>query len=357
MEYVEKPRKIQIELSSMCNALCLGCVRTDSRNFNHSKEMIPKKQMVSVDTFVKLLSSDQMQDVIILEFCGTIDEPLMHPEFLTMLEEAYKINPWYTIHIHTNAGIRPESDYKKLAEILQKFKSPHMTLFSIDGVGSSHSVYRQKTDYDKIISNAKAYIQAGGYSVWQFLIFPWNEHEIDEAKRISTVLGFNEFHSRHDRSIVTGLGLEKINQRKAENKCGPASYSGSVNDLIDSYAPLNDIDIACNNQEYGMYFLSYDSRLWPCCFIPNGFLQLQQEKVDFLTQRLYSIYGDDFNDLTKKTVAEILDNDFYKNDLVESWNHPVGTGPCGKITRCAETCNVKKLKALPIGSPKVLVKQ
>ena len=62
-DYVSVPKKIQFELSSMCNALCLGCVRTDNDNFNRSKPSVPKKQMVSVDTVSKLLSSASMSSV------------------------------------------------------------------------------------------------------------------------------------------------------------------------------------------------------------------------------------------------------------------------------------------------------
>jgi MoaA/NifB/PqqE/SkfB family radical SAM enzyme len=293
----------------------------------------------------------------IINFCGSIDEPITHPEFFEILKEAYKINPYYTIHIHTNGSIRSENEWKELAVLLLKFKSPHMTLFSIDGLKDTNHIYRQNTDYDKIIKNSQAFIDAGGYAVWQFLIFPWNSHQINEAKDISIKMKFKEFHSRHDRSIVTSLGLENINEKKLKNQSGTSEYSGSLDDLIQSYENLNDVEISCNNQQYGMYFLSFDSKLWPCCFIPNGYLQLQQEKVDFLRKRIDNVYSKDFNDLTKKSVREILDSSFYKNDLVESWNNSVSTGPCGKITRCAETCNVKKLKALPIGSPKVLVKQ
>lgn len=351
-DYLNKPHKIQFELSSMCNALCLGCVRTDTRNFNQAKPLIPKKQIVEVDTFVKLISSEEMSSVKVLEFCGTIDDPLMHPDFLELLERAYEINPNYKINIHTNASLRNEADFEKLAHILKKF-SEHELLFSIDGLGETHSIYRQFTNYDKIIANAKAYINAGGRAVWQFLIFPWNEHQVEEAKQISKELGFAVFLQRHDRSIATGLGLEKIKGKKQKNTLHDIVEEHSMDQLLESYENINSVEIACNNQEKGMYFVSFDSKLWPCCFIPNGFLQQQPRKVEYLHKRLYETYGKDFNDLTKKSIKEIVNNDFYKNDLVESWNNPVALGKCGKITRCAETCNVAKLKTLPIGKPKV----
>ena len=45
MKYLEQILNIQIELSSMCNALCLGCIRTDEKNFSRVAPGIPKKQL------------------------------------------------------------------------------------------------------------------------------------------------------------------------------------------------------------------------------------------------------------------------------------------------------------------------
>lgn len=352
-KYLSSPKKIQFELSSMCNALCLGCVRTDSKNFNISKTFISKKQIVDVETVVKLLSSDAMKTIETVEFCGTIDEPLMHPRFFDILTEIFKINPHYSILIHTNASLRGVDEWAELAKILQRFKS-HRVSFSIDGLSDTHALYRQKTSYEKIIENAKSYISAGGFAAWQFLVFPWNSHQVEEARSISELLGFKEFIVRHDRSIVTGLGMEKIVELKKQDNRNHSIDSTSMEQFLESYSNINNVDIECFNQIEGMYFVSYDSRLWPCCFIPNGFLQQRQVAVDFLIQRLYNEYGEDFNDLTVKTVDEIVNGEFFNNDLVESWTNPVSTGPCGKLTRCAETCNVKKLKALPIGKHKII---
>jgi len=352
-DYVITPKKLQLEISSMCNALCLGCVRTDTFNFNQSKPFISKKNIVEVSTIVKLLSSTSMSTIETLEFCGTIDEPLMHPDFFEILESAFDINPNYKIIIHTNASIRSAKDWTRLAIILNKFKTPHRVNFSIDGIGKTHEFYRQFTNYEKILENAQAFIDAGGNAVWQFLIFPWNKHQVDEASKISEQMKFNGFITRIDRSVVTGIGEEQIRKLKNENNV-TVIHGVSLTDLLLSYTEINPVEISCETQKENQYFVSYDSRLWPCCFIHNGFFQVSKTKTDFLRQRLFDNYGEDFNDMTIKTIDEIVNSNFFKNDLVESWSNDVSTGPCGKITRCAETCNVEKLKVLPIGKHKTL---
>jgi hypothetical protein len=341
MHFLLHPKKLQLELSSMCNALCLGCQRTNSMNYNEVKSCIPKKQIVEPSTIENLLNSDIMSKLEVLEFCGTIDEPLIHPNFFEILDIAYEINPNYAITIHTNASLRSEEDWKKLATSLKRFKT-HDVHFSIDGLEDTHSIYRQWTDYNKIIKNAIAFISEGGTAIWQYLIFPWNESQVIEAKNISQQLGFAKFHKRHDRSHVSQDGLDMIMRMKREN------YTGLGKSKPKDYSEKELLPIECNSLKNNMYFLSYDSRLWPCCFLSNGFY-MAEPSPSFLNKRIYENYGHDFNDLTKHNADEIVKSNFYSNDLIDSFENTISEGPCGKITRCADTCTVKQLQINPIG--------
>lgn len=348
--FLADPTKLQLEISSLCNALCLGCVRTDQSNFNQTRKRIPKKNLVSLETFKQVIMSPSFYTLTNLDFCGTIDDPMMHPDFFKMLEFAYKWNEKFSINVHSNGSIRSKDDWKQLARILQKFQYEHRVRFSIDGLEDTHHIYRQNTDYNKILDNAKAFIDAGGIAVWQFISFPWNEHQIDDARKISKELGFSRFDLRRDRSNVSNLSLSEIRERKKIGISKNEHSNPNIDKFIESYKDIENLEISCNNQDKGMYFISNDSRLWPCCFIPNGFHKSDPSHVKFLTERLYGNYGKDFNDLTKYTVDEILENDFFMKDLTASWNNNLSTGPCGKITRCAETCNIKTLQVKPISS-------
>lgn len=341
MQFLPQPKKLQLELSSMCNALCLGCQRTNSMNYNEVKSCIPKKQIVEIKTVRKLLESNLMRNLEVLEFCGSIDEPLIHPHFFDILDVAYDINPNYSITIHTNASLRSVTDWKKLATSLQRFKQ-HDVHFSIDGLEDTHKIYRQWTDYNKILKNAKAFIDAGGFAIWQYLIFPWNNHQVEQAKDISQQLGFKKFHKRHDRSHVSQDGLDMIMRMKRENYTGPGKAKPK------DYSKKELLPIECNSIKNNMYFLSYDSRLWPCCFLPNGFY-MGEPTPSHLTERLYKNYGKDFNDLTKHSPDDIVQHRFYNNDLIESFSAKISTSMCGKISRCADTCTIKELAVNPIG--------
>lgn len=351
--YLINPTKLQFELSSMCNALCLGCVRTDGNSFNEKKYVIPDKQYIEFETFKKILTAPEFASVNELEFCGTIDDPLMHPEFLEFLDFASTVKK-YNIIIHTNASLRNPTYWTKLAKVLKK-NDKHVVKFSIDGMEDTNHIYRQKTTWSKIMENANAFIKAGGNAGWQYLIFPWNEHQLMDAKALSVTMGFNEFMSRHDRSVATTLGLQQIQKIKVTN-IERKTYKSSLNSINHSLKDSVNNSIECNNQTKKMYFISFDSKLWPCCFLHNGFMSMDLGKADILKQRLYDAYSDDsWNDIRLHSIDEILNHDFYKNDLIESWDSKVhGTNKTDRIHRCTEVCNVKKLEVLPIGQYTVI---
>ena len=96
-----------------------------------------------------------------------------------------------------------------------------------------------------------------------------------------------------------------------------------------------------------MFFISHDNRLWPCCFFANERYSNKQRR-DNLESRLYDNYGEDFNNLTKFTMDEILNHRFFKSQLTTSWKNNIGTGETDKIGRCAYTCSKRGLKENPI---------
>ena len=65
--------------------------------------------------------------------------------------------------------------------------------FGIDGLEDTNHIYRRKVDWDRLQKHFRAYIKAGGDAGWQFIVFPWNEHQIEEARQRSLDEGFSTF--------------------------------------------------------------------------------------------------------------------------------------------------------------------
>ena len=83
--------------------------------------------------------------------------------------------------------------------------------FGLDGLKDTNHPYRISTDFDKIISNANAFIGAGGFAKWHMLVFKHNEHQVEEARQMSKDLGFRKL-------IIQNMALAMINLQVIDEK-------------------------------------------------------------------------------------------------------------------------------------------
>jgi len=337
----------------MCNALCYGCARTDQANFNQKIPIIPDKKILQLDVIDNFLP--QFPSVQSLDFCGTVDDPFMHPKFNDILRLGLKhgINK---IFIHTNGSIRNTSYWKETAEILQQFPR-HILKFSVDGLRDTNHLYRQRTNFDKIMENAKAFIEAGGNAGWQYLVFPWNAHQVEEAKQLASEMGFSSFIHRRDRSVIgqNNLQLKDVQKIKEKN----ASFRPVDNnlDLQLLYNYKKDVEyntIDCYFKNEGMYFIDFNARLWPCCFIRNTEFGGYNSHWHQVKKVMFESYNNlDWNRLDLYSVEEILNHPYYKNDLVDSFSNGYGDSCGSKLVKCSATCSKKIQETLPIGKFKI----
>ena len=82
----------------------------------------------------------------------------------------------------TNGGARKPDYWRSLAETAGD--KMHV-VFGIDGLADTNHLYRRHVQWDKLIENAQAFIGAGGKAKWQFIKFPWNKHQVEQAKELS----------------------------------------------------------------------------------------------------------------------------------------------------------------------------
>ncbi|MFB8793762.1 MAG: hypothetical protein U7126_05920 [Microcoleus sp.] len=66
-------------------------------------------------------------------------------------------------------------------------------IFSIDSLADTNSVYRNNTNWDRIMQSVNSFIQAGPKAVWHYLIFEHNQHQVELARALAEELGFVEF--------------------------------------------------------------------------------------------------------------------------------------------------------------------
>ena len=175
---------LHVESSSKCNAACPACPRN-----NNGVGLAPGviESDLSTERFISVV--DSLPALKTVQFCGNFGDPIAGKNFLELIDVCTKKK--IKIQVHTNGGLRSKNWWVTLAKKLSVVD--HHVWFGIDGIGSTHEIYRQGTDYNKIINNATAFINAGGYATWQFIPFEHNQHQIKEAIKLSQQLNFKKF--------------------------------------------------------------------------------------------------------------------------------------------------------------------
>ena len=333
MSYIPSIKSIQIEISSNCNLRCTGCVRVNEEDFETITPLIKKNVYLDVDVIKTLLDSKYLQDLDYIDFCGSIDDPLMHPDFLEIVE--YITSKKIKIIVQTNASLRTADYWVKLANVLKKQPNSYVK-FSVDGLADTNHIYRRGSNWDKIITNAKAYINAGGMAQWQYIVFPWNEHQVEEARELSQQLGFSSFRYRHDRGDVPSNDIEKEQKIKKYQDMLNMTWS-DLAAFYDNAANYNEVQ--CYAQKEQQFFITHEGLVWPCCFLHNAKYR-KFEKWKEYTDRFDLNYEKNWNNLYVNSFDTIFESDFYKNDLTQSWESKThGVNKCDRLVRCTQTCS------------------
>ena len=171
--------------------------------------------------------------------------------------------------------------WRELGEVSPKYPNEETEIkFGIDGIDNeTHDKYRRNVKFDKIIENAKAFIEAGGKALWKFLnlILP---PQRDEAEKLAKKLGSNKFVKKLDgekKAIRKATGEEQFIFGNASKKHSKEKYGG-IPDTQQAYVDkvkeqlkqfkdfTNECKIECPWLQRLRLQIEYDGRVWQCCF-------------------------------------------------------------------------------------------
>jgi sulfatase maturation enzyme AslB (radical SAM superfamily) len=147
---------------------------------------------LSTDSLKQTL--EQLPGLVTIDFCGTYGDAIAAPNIIEQLAIAKLYSK--KIIVRTNGSLRNGEWWKSFASVLSDID--HEVWFCLDGLEDTHSIYRQGTDFNTIIKNAKTFIAEGGTAIWQFIPWKHNEHQIKDCIRMSQQLGFKRFEFIRD---------------------------------------------------------------------------------------------------------------------------------------------------------------
>ena len=167
---------IHMEPTEKCNLNCLMCDR--NKNGGEVNQYLRDREL-TIDDIVRAFSPTFISQLKRMHMCGNYGEPILARDCLKILKYFRLCNETMKLEVITNGCARPAEWWVELAQLNSVVR------FGIDGLEDTHKIYRQGASFELIINNAKAYIDAGGYAIWDYLVFGHNEHQIDEARKLS----------------------------------------------------------------------------------------------------------------------------------------------------------------------------
>ncbi len=210
----EDVTRLDFEISSLCNAACPQCGRHPTSS-NFVNPILSEKKQWTMEQVEKYLPKSDLGNITSYLFNGNYGDFITNINALEIINYFYEASSDASFHINTNGSARTENWWRELAQI-PKLK----VTFAIDGLEDTHHLYRRNTNFNTIIKNAKAFIDAGGTAEWIMTLFAHNEHQLLECKQMSETLGFAQFTPRYSyrgTSLVTedGVPLYYISQPKS----------------------------------------------------------------------------------------------------------------------------------------------
>ena len=361
----ENVHEYQIEITSYCNAACPQCPRNISGGkVNPHLPLCHLSRKTIDETFTKELCNRLSQ----VFFCGSYGDPIVHPDFLNILRDFRIKNPTLWLYIHTNAGVHNTDWWTKLAEIINGYGKID---FGIDGLEDTNHLYRRGVKFETAINNAHAFIRAGGKAQWNWLVFKHNEHQIDKARMLSGILGFEKILFRGTGRFLNHSTLEEketwdvVPQKEQPYQLEVTTldeYRNSsmqrLGELKQEYTDIRDYFnttvIKCDACVGNKVAITSEGLVLPCNFFEHNLhdARFHDRTVAPGANDLHFIDGKnqvetfiDKHDRRLLNINNVSLETVFKNpfwaELVNSWDKSLDDG---RIFECAFTCGQKLTK-------------
>jgi MoaA/NifB/PqqE/SkfB family radical SAM enzyme len=345
---IDSIKKIELEITSNCNAACPGCARTqnvdlleiNSFGLNDLKRMFPDERYIKGKEF---------------KFCGVLGDPIANKECLEMVEYL-ALNGGYC-QLSTNGGLQSTRWWNRLGA-LSKNTNLVDVHFCIDGHRETNHIYRVNTVFDVIERNMQSYADAQGQASWIYIVFDHNEYELDAAKDHASRLGFqfatrtgmrNSYHNwvanirkknkdtrevEVEQTVITTTGSKEHSRKQDVYKLEQfiSTYSSNKLFMIPTKEEVLQT-MKCKLVHEAEIFIASNQTLWPCCFLWDSMFKNKENIVEKLSE-----YSDGWNSLHNQSINDVLIHPWFDKILAESWN-PIHEK---HFTRCIKTCAYNK---------------
>jgi hypothetical protein len=193
-------KTLQLDVTTVCQAACPSCARETDPTFDKSV-----KHHLTIDRILRNFPEKKIKKLDKMYLCGNYGEPAAGYYTQDILRYFKSVNPTITLGMNTNGGVQSTFWWHSLGKILNN--PTDYCVFSIDGLEDSNHVYRKGVNWNKLMSNAEAFIAAGGSAHWDMLVYKHNQHQVEQCKQLARDMGFTWFRAKVSKRPYTH-GLE-----------------------------------------------------------------------------------------------------------------------------------------------------
>lgn len=300
-------KKLEIELTSACNAACPLCKRTS---------ILEKGLPLAISSYSIDDIEDMFNDVELtgakIKMCGVLGDPIACKDLLLITEYFLLEKGVGNIEVSTNAGLKTKKFWNAYGELSALSDGRLELHFAVDGV--TRNDYRVGVNLEKVWQNIDTYLEAGGHAIWQYIIFDYNEHELDDARRIAKEKGM----------IFATRTAWKNTTKKDE-------YKKVIKQSVERTYDIG--NISCQHLNDQEIYIASDRTVWPCCYLFDEYVAAQSDvKKAGDMNKLNDAFGSNFNSLDHYTLNEIINNEWFDKLIEESLekNHSLNLARCWK---------------------------
>lgn len=201
----------------------------------------------------------------------------------------------------------------------------------------------------------RAFCDAGGKARWDYLIFDHNQHQVDQARKLSEEIGFESFVAKKTGRFITANSKKKekhqaVNrkgQQTTELKKPDAKYQNKelskYDMLVDKYGSMDkyydQAPIVCKVAKENSLFITAEGLALPCCWTAGRMYKWwhKDPKVEQIWDHIDKAGGKEFLDATKG-LDKVFDTGIF-DSIQRSWD--IQGCDNGKLKVCAMKCGAE----------------
>lgn len=342
-------KKVHLELTTRCNAACPQCPRNVQGGPTNPNLPIVE---LTLDLIGRIFPVEFILQLEHITVCGNYGDAIFAKDVFQILDRFRSQNSRLDIELHTNGSARQTVFWQTLAKTIDR------CVFAIDGLEDTNHLYRRNTDWNTIIRNVKAFIEAGGVAVWNFIPFRHNEHQVERAADFARELGFSKFYVKRTGRfylhgelqqfvpIVDSSGnlvgrLELPIAKSLRNPVAQSLYERN-REGSEYERELTKAPISCVAERSRGIYVSAEGFVFPCCWMAQiyGHGKPSSRKAQIL--RLISEYGGglDAIDATRRPIEAIVGGEIFQIAIPNGWR----PGP-ERLEICARQCGPYRLSS------------